>query len=272
MICSSFESGLLDEAFPYIKLGQGKKTLVIFPPMNDALFDVRTVSWFLAWYCYSFTKKYTVYVISRRRGLPIGYSTEDMAGDYAKVFAKHFPHPVDILGISLGGLIAQYFAALYPQYVRRLVLAVTGSHIGPDAIKTARRWIPWARKGKWVELYHDMVDLTYTGYHRPLYRVIMPMMKMVFEKKISTPSDFIIAGQAALLHDGSDCLPSIRAKTLVIGGDRDHFFPPECLEDLAKKIRHAELEIIPGAGHGAFEEHKGPFDRAVLHFLNHERN
>jgi hypothetical protein len=53
---------------------------------------------------------FTVYLVRRRPGLPAGYSIRDMSNDYANMIRNELRGPVDIMGISTGGPMAQYFA------------------------------------------------------------------------------------------------------------------------------------------------------------------
>ena len=73
----------------------------------------------------------TVYIISRRRNMPKGYNTRDMAADYARAFESEIG-TADVLGISLGGYVAQHFAADYPDYVNRLVLACAAYRVSDE--------------------------------------------------------------------------------------------------------------------------------------------
>ena len=75
------------------------------------------------WYYRRFADEYTVYLISRKRRLPSGYTTRDMAGDYARAFERSIG-PAHVLGLSLGALVAQHFAADHSGHVESLVIGV----------------------------------------------------------------------------------------------------------------------------------------------------
>jgi pimeloyl-ACP methyl ester carboxylesterase len=61
--------------------------------------------------------------------LPAGATTRDMVGDYARWAQGKFDGPVDVIGFSTGGEIAQHFAADHGQLVGRLVLSDTGCRL-----------------------------------------------------------------------------------------------------------------------------------------------
>jgi pimeloyl-ACP methyl ester carboxylesterase len=73
--------------------------------------------------------------------------------------------------------------------------------------------------------------------------------------------------EALRAYDSYRRLPSIRAKTLVLTGNRDVLFPPENSQILAKRIPHAQLEVIEGAGHMFWISHPTETLHALTSFL-----
>ena len=169
MIVPKPQSGHFVSELPFVRLGDGPRTLVIFPALGDAVRNVTDLAWRLAWYYRSFADDHTVYLISRKRGLPAGYSTRQMAVDYAEVFERSIGGEADVVGLSMGGLIAQHFAADFPQYVRRLVIGVAAHRLGAEGERMVRRWIALAQQERWREIHADNVELMYTGIRRSLY-------------------------------------------------------------------------------------------------------
>lgn len=66
-------------------------------------------------------------------------------------------------------------------------------------------------------------------------------------------------------------LSAITARTLVIHGDHDHFFPIEIPESFCRSIQDAELWIIPGGEHVPVYDASIPFTSTALQFLNREQ-
>ena len=63
-----------------------------------------------------------VFCLNRRVGLPLGLTMPMLAAEHAEAMRAEFGEPVDVLGLSTGGSIAQQLAADHPDVVRRLVL------------------------------------------------------------------------------------------------------------------------------------------------------
>ena len=110
-----FRSGL-----PYNRLGHGPRPLVVFQGLVPIENKPQPR---MALGMYKFLEDdYTVYSVLRKRGMPRGYTLQDMAADYAVMIRDEFGGPLDVIGISTGGSIVQHFAADHPDLVRRLVI------------------------------------------------------------------------------------------------------------------------------------------------------
>ena len=255
-------SGALTGSLPYVRLGRGRETLVILPGLGDALWDVTTMAQDLALLYQRFAEQFTVYVISRKRQLPSGYSTRDMAADCAAAFEKDIG-PARVLGISLGGYIAQHLGAEFPQHVRRLVIACAAHRVSEAGRAIPQRWLTLAREQRWREFYFDVAKVTLQEYQQTFYQFLILFLR----KRPSDPRDFLVSLEACRAHNGTDLLSRISAPTLVIGGTHDMFFPEPLLRETAQRIPDAQLRLLEGTGHGASELRKNQFERAVIDFL-----
>ncbi len=267
MAVSRPESGHLVDELPFIRFGEGPRRLVIFPPINDSLQDVRDGARFLRWYYRRFADEYTVYLVSRKRRLPSGYTTRDMAADYGKAFERSIG-PAHVVGLSLGGLVAQHFAADHPEYVESLVIGVAARGLGAEGHEIVGRWIGLARGGRWRELHAEMVVDMYTGIRRPLYEILARVLGGAMVRSPAAREDFIVSAEASLSHDAIDRLQAIEARTIVVGGAQDRLFPRHLQDDTAGRIPGASLRLIEGVGHGAFDQRKREFDAAVKGFIH----
>ncbi len=266
MAVSRPESGHLVGELPFVRFGEGSRTLVIFPPINDSLQDVTQGTRFLRWYYRRFADEYTVYLVSRKRRLPSGYTTRDMAADYGRAFEWSIG-PAHVVGLSLGGLVAQHFAADHPEYVESLVIGVAAHSLGAEGHEIVRRWLDSAHGGRWRNLHAEMVVDMYTGIRRPLYELLARLLGGAMVRSPSAQEDFIVSAEASRNHDATDRLEAIEARTLVVGGAQDRLFPGTLQGDTAERIPGAALRLIEGVGHGAFDERKRDFDTIVKEFI-----
>ncbi|WP_224336034.1 alpha/beta fold hydrolase [Haloprofundus halobius] len=260
--------GHLDGRLPYYRVGDGPRRLVVFPGFRDALWgrdSSRLVGEYLARRFREFTDEYTVWVLSRPRGLPAGHTTRDMAADYAEALREI--GSASILGRSLGGLVAQQFAADSPELTRRLVLGSCGCYVGQSGAETLGRWLSWGERDEWREIQFDAVAVTYSGYRSMLYPPILGVLDRTVRPQPVVGSDVVVSCRAALEHDARRRLVDIEAPTLVLGGAHDHFYPEEILRETAAGIPNARVAVLGGVGHGAFEERRASVDATVRAFL-----
>lgn len=247
----------------FARLGTGQRRLVILPGLADAAWGMASGAWDVADHYRRFADEFTVFVLSRKRGLPTGYSTHAMAQDYGRALRDEIGS-ADVLGISLGGCIAQHLAADFPEQVRQLVLAFSALQVSAPGRIIPERWLALAHEQRWREFYFDIAKVTLQEFHHTFYQFIIPLLR----KTPPDPGDFLVSLEASIAHDGSEALRRIQAPTLVIGGSADIFFPPALVRETARRIPNATLRFINGGRHGAYELRKQEFERTVLQFLS----
>ncbi|MDR5673272.1 alpha/beta hydrolase [Halalkaliarchaeum sp. AArc-GB] len=259
-----------DRVFPYYRFGSGDVPLVVLPGISDALrpAGTSTVTGALLQYgMFRAYREYDVWIVSRPRDLPGEATTQSMADDYAALLDRI--GEAHVLGLSMGGLIAQHLAAEHPEQVRRLVLGVAGARVGPEGRETLDRWAAWGGKHRFRDVYLDAVEVSYTGYRKLLYPPIVRVASRLLREP-AAPDDFVVSCAACRDHDGREALSKIEASTLVVGGSHDHFFPESTLRETAAGIDGAKLALLGGTGHAAYEERRGDWDATVTAFLTDE--
>src|SRR5919107_1953805 len=174
------ETGTFLGEFPYVRFGSGPENLVILPGIT---LDNEPPNRFAAWtYRLGFGRfawDYAVYVINRRRGMPSGYTTEDMAADYAAVLEQELG-PSHLMGFSTGGEIAQYVAIDHSASVRSLTLVVSACRLSEAGRGICERWQTLAREGRWRELRADMASVNVTSEtNKRLARAFMAVFRRI---------------------------------------------------------------------------------------------
>lgn len=258
---------VIGETMNYIEFGQGQQALIILPGLGDGLSPVhgQTQAIALALSYKQFAKRFKVYLFSRKNHLEAGYTTRDMAKDQAEAMKNLGISNANILGVSQGGMIAQYLAIDYPQLVNKLVLAVTLSKQNETTAKVIHTWIEMAKQGNYKGLMMDTAEKSYSEKYlkksRLLYRLLGNFGK---------PKDFerfLIQAESCITHNSYPELNKITCPTLIIGGDNDKIVGPNSAPELSSKIKDSELLIYQGLGHTAYEEAKD-FNDHILNFLN----
>ena len=248
----------------YVCFGRGAEPLVILPGLSDGLRTVRGSALPKALANRAYARRYRVYMLSRRNVLPEGFTTRDMAADVAYAMERLGIARANILGISQGGMIAQYLAIDHPERVKKLVLAVSMCRQNATVQKTISQRIVWARAGDYRSIVLDTIRSSSSPARLRLYRIAFPMLGR-FGKPQSFDR-FIVHAEACLTHDASGELHRIACPTLVIGGDSDQNVGPGTSEELAELIPGSALHIYPGLGHAAFLEARD-FKARILEFL-----
>ena len=247
--------------FDYITFGSGAKPLIMIQGLNTRGIKGAAVS--LAYTYRMFTKDYKVYLFDRRPVLHDGITVGEMASDVAAAMDALGIRNADVLGVSQGGMIAQYLAIGRPDLVRRMVLAVTLSKNNETVARVIDGWIDMSKRGAMKELVADMAEKLYSETYVKKYRPLMPLLTIL--QKPRDVDRFVTLAKSCLTCDTYECLGEIKCPTLVIGGRQDKVVTGEASEEMAKKIG-CRLHMYEGLGHAAYEE-ASDFNQIVYDFL-----
>lgn len=250
----------------YVTFGLGEEPLVILPGLGDGLRTVKGMRLILTRMFKDYAKKYKVFIFSRKDDLEQDYSIKEMAIDQAKAMKRLGIEKAHVLGVSMGGMIAQHLAVIHPDLVRSLVLAVTISKPNETLISVVQRWIGLAEQGNYRGLMIDTSERSYSEEKLKKYRALYPIITRIGKPK--SFDRFIIQANACINHNIHDELHKITIPTLIIGGARDKIVEGKASEEIASAIEGSKLIVYPDLGHSTYEEAKD-FNRHVLEFLEH---
>ena len=256
-----------DTTMEYICFGTGAKNLIMIPGLGDGLTSVKGKAIPFALLYRQYAKEYTIYVFSRKNKLMEGDNTRTMAADLAKAMELLQIEKADIVGVSQGGMIAQYLTIDFPEKVHKLVLVVTLSKQNEVGGEVIGSWIELAMSGDYAGIFIDTAEKSYTEEYLQKSRWFFPIVS-----KMSTPKEaerFLIMAKACTSHDSHAELSKIKCPTLVIGGKQDKIVTGEASEMIAKEIAGSELFMYEQYGHGLYEEAKD-FNERVITFLREE--
>ncbi len=248
----------------YARFGRGNRHLILLPGLSDGLATVRGKALLLAAPYRPFLDDFTIWMFSRKDDMPGGFTIRDMARDQALAMDLLGIRKASVMGVSQGGMIAQYLAADYGNRVDRLVLAVTAPAVNETIRENVRLWMDLAEKGDHRALMIDTAEKSYSEAWLKGLRLLYPVMGFV-----GRPRDygrFQANARAILSFDASEALERIACPTLIIGGGRDRTVGPDAARLLHEGIPGSRLHIYPDLGHAAYEEAED-FNRRVFGFL-----
>ena len=187
-------------------------------------------------------------LVNRRAELPRGMTMAEMAAEHADAI-RELGAPVDVVGTSTGGSIAQQLAADHPDVVRRLVLLSTACRLGPEGKSLQRRVAARIRKGAYRKAIALMAsELAPRGARLPAGVVASVVGPLVLRDRQGL-DDMATTIEAEDTFDLATCASPIAAPTLIVAGRDDRFYAPELFEETARLIPGSDLRLLDGKGH-----------------------
>jgi len=252
----------------YVRFGTGTKNLIMLPGLGDGLRTTKGTALPMALYYRTLARDYTVYLFSRKTELPEGYTTRDMARDLRDAMRELRIEKASLVGVSMGGMIAQHFAADYPGLVEKLVLVVTCARENPVLLESLEEWVACARRDDHTALMDSNLRRIYSEDYYRRNKWMVPIIGMLTKPK--SYDRFFVMAEACRTHDAWETIPAIKAPVLVIGGEKDRSLGGEASREIAARIPGAQLKLYPQWGHGLYEE-AGDFLQVVQDFLKSNR-
>lgn len=202
-----------------------------------------------------------------RSSVPEGpYTTDQMARDAIAVLDACQVESARVVGVSLGGAIAQKVALFAPDRVRSLTLCCTFAGTNEWHRRLNELGLLMAEKIGFEAVLKNTIVLLFS----PRFMIEQPQLVAAFEemgRQMAAPLEpFFHQVAASQSHDTRDDLPSLTMPVLVMGAKRDIFVPPELSEEIASLIPHAKLQMFEG-GHAFMLEDSAAFHAALTEFL-----
>lgn len=191
------------------------------------------------------------------------YTLDDHVGDLAALLDHLGVGRAVIVGVSVGGMIAQGYALAHPDRVAGLVLCDTGACIG-----TAQMWnvrIAAVTTGG----LGSIADAILQRWFSTPFRAHRQTELAVWRNLLVRTPDHGYAGTCAALRDADlrDLVGTIETPTLCVCGDEDGATPPELVRELAALIPDATYLEIEQAGHLPCIEQPAVLADAITTFL-----
>lgn len=198
---------------------------------------------------------------------PAGPYSSRLLADDAKALVDHLGlADVHLMGVSMGGMIAQEYALAYPEGLKSLTLACTYAAPGPFCSRMFSLWADMARD---LGVPAVMRDVTLWAFTVPFFEE-RPEDVAEFEAamaELAQPLDAYLAQLSVIqTHDTTERLAQITAPTLVLAGEEDILIPVRLSHRLHDVIPGARWATVPG-GHACLWETPEPFNKTLIDFV-----
>jgi 3-oxoadipate enol-lactonase len=192
---------------------------------------------------------------------PGPYTVAELAADAAQVLDEAGVERANVLGTSLGGMVAQELALTAPERVDRLVLACTTPG-GPEAFPMPERTVQLMTGGATLRQFVE--NALAPGPDPELVDRILR-----HREATAQPLDAWSAQAAAgATFDALGRIARVEAPTLILHGTEDAVVDSRNSSLLASRIPDSRVELFPGGGHLFFWEQPDRFVDVVTGFLS----
>ena len=192
-------------------------------------------------------------------------SFDDLANDLATLLDHTGISRATLVGLSIGGMIAQHFASLFPDRLHALVLCSTGCQTDEAGKKIFGDRIAQVSERGIESQIEGSISRWFTPQFVSDAPATIEWVKGMYTK--TSPAGFINACRAIQELDTFDRLSGITAPTLLIPGELDPAFPVSVSRIIQAQIKNAELKVLAGAAHIGNVERPHEFNEILFKFL-----
>lgn len=198
------------------------------------------------------------------------YTIRDLAGDLIEWMDQLDLPPPHVVGLSLGGAIAQELALAVPERVKSLVLINTLARSDDWFRGTLRAFEAIRRHVAGTAAFFDTI-LPWWVSHRFFEDSERASWLRVLLRQSPHPQrldGFLRQLEALSAHDAADRLRQIACPVLVMAGEDDCVAPPRYSRRIHEMIAQARLVVLPGVGHAPPVEDARQFNARLAEFLD----
>jgi 3-oxoadipate enol-lactonase len=262
-------ASLPDVTLHYALDGEGEETVVLVNGLGD---DLET------WYLQVPDLLAAGYRVLRYDNRGVGQSSKPMGPYSSRLMADDTKHLVDqlgindfhLVGVSMGGMIAQEFAINYGSDLRSVTFGCTYAAPGPFC---SRMFAMWEDLAPVMGVGFVMRDVTLWAFTTSFF-ADRPDDAAEFERAmryVDQPVPAYLAQLAAIQqHDTRAGLPTLTVPTLVLAGEEDILIPVSLSRQLQRLVPGSTWATTPG-GHACMWENPSEFNAVLIDFLDAHR-
>ncbi len=192
-----------------------------------------------------------IYLFDHIKQEPEGYTIDDMAKDTVKAFETLELEHVDLMGVSMGGMVSQTIALKRPDLVDSLILCSTTSNVkdlDPEVFET---WKRFGEEKNAKALTASFGEKVYSpGFYEQYKDIILAGAEGVSDEDFN---NFLVSINAISGFDVYDELDRIQCPVLVLGAGEDQVVGVKSSLDIVGKLQ-CRYFIYEGYGHGVYDE------------------
>lgn len=194
---------------------------------------------------------FTVWQVTRKRRMPTGYTVADMADDHATAIEQELGGRVEaVVGLSYGGMVAQYLAARHPDRFDHVVVALCAGRVSDWGRDVDHRWALARAEGRYRDAGLVMAEYIFPEADQArARRLVGPLLARLFSEEEVPAGDLLVEAEAELAFDAREVLPQIGVPVLLLAAEEDLFFPPDLVAETERLIPDCTVVSYHGIGH-----------------------
>ncbi|HWE25174.1 MAG TPA: alpha/beta hydrolase [Myxococcales bacterium] len=202
---------------------------------------------------------------------PGPYSTAQMADDVRRILDACGVERAHLVGLSLGGAVAQEVALAHPSRVRSIALLASFARQSARSRALMESWRTLYPLAAQSQAFRDAWEKqAYAWLFTDAYwrndAAMRAALRFAATQPLQPVDGFLGQIDAALAHDSVARLPSLRVRTLIVHGALDQLAAPAGAEEMARLIPGAELLVLPEVGHAVNLEGQRAVNAALRAF------
>jgi len=248
------------------------------PPLVMIMGLTANIDWWSPQLIDDLANRYRVLIFDNRgsgrtEAPPGEFTIKQFADDTAGLIEAVGIKKANVLGVSMGGMIAQELAINHPRKVDKLILCATNCG-GKESIYPPREILMKLvdRGGTTREVFERVLSLMFPQDWLDSNRDFLDAFFQRYIRAPATEENALRQFVATARFQTYERLPKIKAPTLVMTGKKDVLIPPENSRIIASRIPGAKLVEFEDAGHGFIYQCREKFLSVLEEFLSETKN